>query len=901
MKAVTQTAVQSKSANQAVTGVLQRKCACGTHTIGGGQCADCQKKQVNGKPLQTKLAISEPGDAYEQEADRVAEQVMRMPDPETHAKQNGNMSRPLVQRRATSGTSGLVEAPPIVHDALKLAGQPLDAATRSFFEPRFGQDFSHVRVHSGAAAEQSARDVSAHAYTVGHNIVFGPGRLSSDTHEGRQLLAHELTHVVQQGRASAASLAVQRLKSDEGPSTEFLQEAWSDVNELGIVYKEGTESEDGGVILRKAPGGERIRWLPQNTKVFILKEKKSKTNAYAVSVINTDGGSGEFGYVASTHVWRNLPDPDADVLKVKSGQSPIEIAFEHYEHKGFSKWGKDPRYVVNALVWVNQQARHNAKGESGISKEAVDESWYTAKSTAGAYIWLPGVDFMNAIYENVAEHGGGTGSITADLWRTVKKIGHWIAYGLAFVGGLLHGFLKSIWDAISGLVSTVADVLVSIFTGNVLSDAKELWETLKKITWEDIKEAMGTWADKWATKLNSSSPWTAGHAHGYLTGYIMAEAAQLLLTGGMLAAAKGALWTSRLGKVLKATRAMQAFEKGIEKAGKAGGKVKEAISAAATAIGKTKVFTVLAEARSWVGKVLLLSTETLEGLSLPAINRLRELSDDALARLKKFAEPVKRVVLGCASPCKVDLDVIRKYLDNLADFIGPRIAPVKGADEILAALPAQMDKSVLKAKLKKHPALVTAIEKAQLTPEDLAVFSKFMSPVELANGTNAYKTFVRTMSHLVPAKIGPDVKVLNEIAETIIKLEPKWGSAFKGPMFETFAKVHLGRFRNLTFSRAVWDNTRYTSLKKTRSSDGFIDSSGGLWDFKHTTAKVDADQADDYFKILTRGMESTEGQKAKSVNFLFATKEGAEANADLVKKGFDVFYVTPPDFVTKLK
>ena len=101
---------------------------------------------------------------------------------------------------------GQVAAPPIVHDVIASPGQPLDPSTRSFFEPRFGHDFSQVRVHSGGTAEQSARDVNARAYTVGHNIVFGAGQFSLGTNQGRHLLAHELTHVVQQtGRRTTAS------------------------------------------------------------------------------------------------------------------------------------------------------------------------------------------------------------------------------------------------------------------------------------------------------------------------------------------------------------------------------------------------------------------------------------------------------------------------------------------------------------------------------------------------------------------------------------------------------------------------------------------------------------------------------------------------------------------------
>ena len=86
------------------------------------------------------------------------------------------MTLPLVQRRASNGGVGLSKAPAIVQDVLNSAGQPLDATTRAFFEPRFGHDFSHVRVHTNGEAQQSARAVNAHAYTVGQNIVFGQGR-----------------------------------------------------------------------------------------------------------------------------------------------------------------------------------------------------------------------------------------------------------------------------------------------------------------------------------------------------------------------------------------------------------------------------------------------------------------------------------------------------------------------------------------------------------------------------------------------------------------------------------------------------------------------------------------------------------------------------------------------------
>jgi hypothetical protein len=92
-----------------------------------------------------------------------------------------------------------MEAPPIVHDVLSSPGQPLDAGTRSFFEPRFGHDFSRVRVHADSKATQSAEAVHALAYTVGPSMVFAAGQYAPQSEGGRRLLAHELAHVVQGG------------------------------------------------------------------------------------------------------------------------------------------------------------------------------------------------------------------------------------------------------------------------------------------------------------------------------------------------------------------------------------------------------------------------------------------------------------------------------------------------------------------------------------------------------------------------------------------------------------------------------------------------------------------------------------------------------------------------------
>jgi hypothetical protein len=145
--------------------------------------------------VQAKLMVNAPGDAAEHEADRVADRVL------------GGTAPPVRQRGEHAG----VAAPEDVADVAGSSGRPLDADTRADMETRFGQDFSGVRVHTDDGAARSAEGVRALAYTVGNHIVFGAGRFAPASPQGRRLLAHELTHVVQQ--SGGAGPVVQRQKA----------------------------------------------------------------------------------------------------------------------------------------------------------------------------------------------------------------------------------------------------------------------------------------------------------------------------------------------------------------------------------------------------------------------------------------------------------------------------------------------------------------------------------------------------------------------------------------------------------------------------------------------------------------------------------------------------------------
>ncbi len=131
---------------------LQRACACGGSSGLDGKCEECRQNEMG------------------------------------------------LQRLAAASAASNV-APPIVHDVVRSPGQPLDRATRASLEPRFGHDFSRVRIHADAKAAESARAVAAHAYTVGGDIVFGAGRYAPGMESGRRLLAHELAHTIQQEAA----------------------------------------------------------------------------------------------------------------------------------------------------------------------------------------------------------------------------------------------------------------------------------------------------------------------------------------------------------------------------------------------------------------------------------------------------------------------------------------------------------------------------------------------------------------------------------------------------------------------------------------------------------------------------------------------------------------------------
>ena len=204
MTAAVQARVPAASApvlSRAALAVLQRKCACEADP---GFEEENRRKRLDGA-LQARLAVNRPGDAWEQEADRLAEAALARGASGRRSSGGPGWGPEIasylpVMRRPRPAASDQ-DAPESIREALASPAEPLEAAAQDFMQARFGHDFSRVRVHRDRQAAQSARAMGALAYTVGEHIVFGEGQFAPDSSDGRRLLAHELAHTIQQGSA----------------------------------------------------------------------------------------------------------------------------------------------------------------------------------------------------------------------------------------------------------------------------------------------------------------------------------------------------------------------------------------------------------------------------------------------------------------------------------------------------------------------------------------------------------------------------------------------------------------------------------------------------------------------------------------------------------------------------
>ncbi|MEL6353624.1 MAG: DUF4157 domain-containing protein [Cyanobacteria bacterium J06627_28] len=200
--------------------------------------------------IQHKLKIGAPNDKYEQEADRVANEVVKMPDSgvvkalssalptrtalssvQRVCEKCKEEEESLQTKRATGITSKLTPDIETEIQSIRGGGQPLSLSERGFFEPRFGHDFGQVRIHRDARAAALVDSLKAKAFAVGPDIVLGIGQYKPQTTDGRRLLAHELTHVVQQQGATVAEPVIQKFSPRD-----YIPEGLTSASETAVQY-----------------------------------------------------------------------------------------------------------------------------------------------------------------------------------------------------------------------------------------------------------------------------------------------------------------------------------------------------------------------------------------------------------------------------------------------------------------------------------------------------------------------------------------------------------------------------------------------------------------------------------------------------------------------------------------
>lgn len=293
-------------------GMLQRKCACGQHTAADGECAQCRKKRLQRKS----------------NSDHTPETV-----------------------------------PPIVHEVLGEPGRPMDAKTRTFMETRFNHNFSNVRIYTGRKAEKSAQQINALAYTVGENIVFGKDQYSAYTSTGQRLLAHELTHTIQQGATQPhAALTLSRnavsereaetiannihMAKQQKPKNKYhrgIQKQPSATNTISsqnarqVANDDGITAKEARAALASRIGEERLRQLERG-----LQNRRGEDEANAVSAQIVNGRQ-------TPSIARMVNPPalqmaspvvivgGAIVALALCASGFYDYALSHYGHKG-DKW-----------------------------------------------------------------------------------------------------------------------------------------------------------------------------------------------------------------------------------------------------------------------------------------------------------------------------------------------------------------------------------------------------------------------------------------------------------------------------------------------------------------------------------------------------------------------------------
>jgi hypothetical protein len=295
-------------------------------------------------------------------------------------------------------------------------GRPMAEKDQTFYGERMGYDFSKVRIHTGADAAESARDAGAKAYTYGDHVVFNEGRYNTDSHEGRTLIAHELTHVVQQGKAESRSGASARVRTGAGHSVQrgILGDVWRGLTRGASAVWEGLTAVAGWSwdVLKSAGAWvwDLVTWLP--SRVWSLL---------------THFGSGIVGIVSA--LWNGLVGALGHVWDGLSG---------------LFSWIGDG--VVGLFGWIWRGLRGGAQWAWRLLHGDFSAFW---SGIGGAFSWL----------------GAGVVGLLEWGWRGLEGLVIWGARGI-------RGLARWLWEGLLGGLAWVGRFIAKLFD---IIGAGELW------------------------------------------------------------------------------------------------------------------------------------------------------------------------------------------------------------------------------------------------------------------------------------------------------------------------------------------------------------------------------------------------------------------------------------------
>ncbi len=349
---------------------------------------------MSGVTVQAKLTVGAANDPYEQEADRVAGQVMRMTEPaedehvqrvtepedeeklqrktepeqeETLLRKTGPQEEEDLLQRA-GGTAGFAAGSDVEEDirASRGRGSALPAATQTFMEPRFGADFSQVRVHTDAQANQLNRQLSARAFTTGHDIYFRQGAYAPGSASGQELLAHELTHVVQQGGAG------QRIQREDG-----------DDDDTSATTKKPADPV----------AGLKTQIAEQRSEIYAIQRENPQ-------MLRSEGD-------------------DLDIVLRKLNTLSAQLTAEPDQAKelmkAFKAWREGDGYTSWQTFVTYRDARAAAK-KAREDREAREAAEAAARRTAAVVTWSPECDAVFADMNNQYGRWDGTKTNRGAWW-----------------------------------------------------------------------------------------------------------------------------------------------------------------------------------------------------------------------------------------------------------------------------------------------------------------------------------------------------------------------------------------------------------------------------------------------------------------------------------------------------